>query len=166
MSDDEYYGAGSGARARRRRAVITVLLVLLMLFFAFWYAMSYIRADESGTGADSATPTRPACTSSPQQVQVNVYNATNRDGLAARVAAQLKERGFTVKTVANDPKKRTVTGRGELRYGTNSMADAQLLLRHTGDFQRIKDSRERRTVDVVVGPQFEQLVSESAVRAC
>ena len=46
------------------------------------------------------------------------------------------------------------------------MADAQLVLRHTGDFQRIKDTRQRRTVDVVVGPQFRQLVDESRVAAC
>ena len=166
MSDEEYYGAGSGARARRQRAIITVVVVLLLLFFSFWYAMSYIRADESGSASGTTTDNRPACTTSPQQVEVNVYNATDRDGLAARVATQLKARGFTVKTIANDPKKRTITGRGELRYGSKSMADAQLVLRHTGDFQRIKDTRQRRTVDVVVGPQFRQLVDESRVAAC
>ena len=166
MSDEEYYGAGSGARARRQRAIITVVVVLLLLFFSFWYAMSYIRADQGAGSTNASVPARPACTSSPQQVQVNVYNATNRDGLAARVAAQLKDRGFVVKTVANDPKKRTVTGRGELRYGTGSFADAQLVLRHTGSFQRIKDSRQRRTVDVVVGPDFTRLVAEDQVTTC
>lgn len=166
MSEDAYYGSGSGARSRRRRAVVTVLLVLLLLFFALWYAMSYIRADQGAGSTSASVPARPACTSSPQQVQVNVYNATNRDGLAARVAAQLKDRGFVVKTVANDPKKRTVTGRGELRYGTGSFADAQLVLRHTGSFQRIKDSRQRRTVDVVVGPDFTRLVAEDKVTTC
>lgn len=163
---DEYYGQSAEARARRRRAVITLLLALLMIFFAVWYAMSYIRADQGAGSTSASVPARPACTSSPQQVQVNVYNATNRDGLAARVAAQLKDRGFVVKTVANDPKKRTVTGRGELRYGTGSFADAQLVLRHTGSFQRIKDSRQRRTVDVVVGPEFTRLVAEDKVTTC
>ena len=67
----------------------------------------------------------------------------------------------TVRSLSRD-----ATGRGELRYGSNSMADAQLVLRHTGDFQRIKDTRQRGTVDVVVGPQFRQLVDESRVAAC
>jgi len=71
-------------RARRRRALITLAVVSLMLFFAFWYAYSYYR-----NGDTRPTATTPVCTTkraapTPADVAVNVYNATDRSGLAAR----------------------------------------------------------------------------------
>lgn len=162
------YGEGSGARARRRRSAITFSVVLLMLFFAFWYALSYIRADEASSATTTSTTSwqSSTCDISPSQVEVNVYNATDRDGLAARVAEQLKKRGFDVKTVANDPKRADLEGAGELRYGSNGRKGAGLVAQHTGEFQKKQDVRKRTSVDVVLGPTFTQLVPEDAIEAC
>lgn len=163
---DEYYGQSAEARARRRRAVITLLLALLMIFFAAWYAMSYIRADDARRASTATTSASPTCEVSPGDVEVNVYNATNREGLATKVARDLRSRGFDVKTIANDPKRAEVTGRGELRHGTNGTQGVELLSEHVGEFSITKDERERTTVDVVVGPDYRRLVSEEKTPDC
>lgn len=166
MSTDDHYGESSEARARRRRATITFALVILMLFFAAWYALSYIRADNSQAAPPTTSSSTTSCELAPKDVTVNVYNATNRDGLAARVSQALRERGFVVKTVANDPKRAELTGLGELRYGKVGAAGAELVDAHVGSFARKVDERARPSVDVVLGPTFDSLVDEAAVPGC
>jgi len=163
---DGYYGRSTEARARRRRAVITVLIVVLVLFFAAWYALAYMRADGGSRATGTTTTAAPTCPLTPAQVEVNVYNATNREGLAGRVARGLKKRGFVVKTVANDPKQMEVTGRGQLRHGTKGAKGAELVGRHVGTFEDVPDERARTSVDVVVGPGYRRLVSEQLVGDC
>lgn len=166
MSVDERQGRSSEARARRRRSAITLLLVLLMLFFAAWYAMSYIRADAERRTASTPTSSTSTCGADPAQVDVNVYNATNREGLAAQVARDLRARGFVIKTVANDPKQVDVTGRGQLRHGTAGAKGAELVARHVGDFEDTPDERARTSVDVVLGPDYRHLVDEERASTC
>lgn len=163
---EEHYGRSAEARARRRRSIITMIIVLLGLFFAAWYALSYIRAEDHAGAEESTTSESATCGLSPGQVDVNVYNATSREGLAAQVARDLKKRGFTVKTVANDPKKVEVTGRGELRHGPDGAKGAELVSRHAGTFSERTDERERTDVDVVLGPDYRHLVDEDRATAC
>lgn len=164
---EEYYGESAEARARRRRTIITVLIVLFILFFAAWYALSYIRADDARrTTTPSSTSESPTCELTPGQVEVNVYNATTREGLAAQVARDLKKRGFDVTSIANDPKRVEVTGRGELRHGSNGTKGAELVAQHVGEFADVGDERERPAVDVVLGPDYRHLVHESRVPDC
>lgn len=166
---EDPYDDNDPTRSRRRRSIITFTIVLLLLFFAVWYAMSYIRADGSPSDRASSSTTQSSpstCDITPEQVEVNVYNATNRDGLAGRVASQLTDRGFDVKTVANDPKKAELDGIGNLRYGSNGRKGAKLVGLHTGSFEMIQDARKRTSVDVVLGPTFTKLVPEADIQAC
>lgn len=163
---EEYYGQSTEARARHRRSVITILIVVLGLFFAAWYALSYIRAEDRAGAGGTTTSESPTCGMTPGEVDVNVYNATRREGLASQVARDLKKRGFVVKTVANDPKKVEVTGRGELRHGPDGAKGAELVTRHAGTFSERTDDRERPDVDVVLGPDYRHLVDEDRATAC
>ncbi len=165
MADE--YGMTSEERAGRRRMVLTVLLVALIAFFVLWYAMSYVRAD-GGSETDSAasgssSPAAPACSISPKKVTVNVYNATDRTGLAGRVAQQLRKRGFDVELVANDPKQAEVSGLGQLRHGKVTDPEARLLVKHAGKLRDVQDQRTRDTVDVVLGEKFQKLVPAGEV---
>ena len=170
--DYDYLDDEDPARSRRRRSIITFAVVLLLLFFAAWYALSYIRADQArGEQAATSSSTTMSnegstCDISPGQVDVNVYNATNRAGLAARVAGQLEERGFSVKTIANDPKKAKLDGPGQLRYGSNGRKGADLVRVHVGEFEMIHDVRKRPSVDVVLGPTYERMVPEGELPTC
>lgn len=157
-------GASTSRRSRRRRAVITLLLVALMLFFAFWYAYSYYRA--SGR---PAAATVPACTTAPAaaaprpaNITVNVYNATDRNGLAAGTASQLRARGFAVATVANDPLQRTVAGPAEVRYGASGAAKAKVVLALVKGSKGVKDARTDASVDLVLGERFTALAKPVA----
>lgn len=148
---------------RRRRALITFGIIMLFLAGSFWYAYSYYRASSNSPAAPlpSATAT---CTLQPKSIPVNVYNATNRDGLAGRVSKELTKRGFSVKTVANDPKKAKVAGVGEIRYGTKGAKGAKLVGSHFADAKTVTDQRKYATVDVVLGPKFRSLEPADLVK--
>ena len=152
-------GASSSRRARRRRALITLAVVALMLFFAFWYAYSYYRHSE--TRRPVATPsctTKPAAPT-PADVTVNVYNSTDRAGLAAKTAGQLRKRGFKVATVANDPLQRKVAGPAEVRYGAAASLDSKLVLALVKGAKAVKDARPDTSVDLVLGEKFTALAA-------
>ena len=157
--------AGSSVRARRRRRTLIVLgTVLLGLFFAFWYALSYYQA-ESTAGSRSPSPTcRPydpdAVT--PDKTTVNVYNATNRNGLAASVSKSLEARGFVIGKVANDPSKRKAPTVAEVRHGPGGEAQAKLLLSALPKgATAVADERKGATVDLALGAKFTTLPAVS-----
>lgn len=153
-------------RARQRRALITLGVLVLGLFFAFWYGLSYYQADENARAARPPAPTcapyvAPALT--PDEVTVNVYNATTRPGLAGSTSKLLAERGYSVGTVANDPSNRPVPRIVELRYGPQGQAAAQLVLaampRGTTS---VRDARKDTSVDVVLGSGYRTLRPQSS----
>ncbi|MDQ4098595.1 MAG: LytR C-terminal domain-containing protein [Actinomycetota bacterium] len=151
-------GASSSRRARRRRALITLAVVALMLFFAFWYAYSYFRASGEKTPAAPPVSCTPAASAPrPQAITVNVYNATNRNGLAARTATEVRKRGFKVSTVANDPLKKTVAVAAEVRYGKASAASGKVVLALVRGAKAVQDGRTDGSVDLVLGDKFTAL---------
>ena len=160
-------GSSRARRARRRRALITLAVVALMLFFAFWYAYSYYRDSNNPkaaptttcttTAAAAAKPTGKATARTPAQVTVNVYNATERNGLAAKTATEIRKRGYRVSTVSNDPLQRTVTIPAEVRYGTSGTASAKLVLTLVKGAKAVRDSRADASVDLVLGEKFTAL---------
>lgn len=154
-------GSSRARRARRRRALITLGVVALMLFFAFWYAYSYYRESDKAKAAPSPSCTTTATTTStvrtPGQVTVNVYNATERSGLAAKTAADVRKRGFKVATVSNDPLQKDVAIAAEVRYGTSGTASAKLVLTLVKGSKAIRDSRTDSSVDLVLGAKFTAL---------
>jgi ABC-type uncharacterized transport system permease subunit len=88
---------------------------------------------------------------------VNVYNSTTIDGLAARVAAALRQRKFVVRTVANDPRHSRATGTAVVRYGTKGTAAARLVAAQVPGATLERDRRHGSTVDLVVGKGFRAL---------
>ena len=153
-------GASRSRRARRRRALITLAIVALMLFFAFWYAYAYYK-DSNGARAAAPTVTCTATSTAkvPSQVTVNVYNATERTGLAARTATDVRKRGFKVSTVSNDPLQKNVTVAAEVRYGASGTASSKLVLALVKGAKAVKDSRTDASVDLVLGTKFTALTA-------
>ncbi|GAA4118461.1 hypothetical protein GCM10022415_17410 [Knoellia locipacati] len=148
-------------RRQNRRATTTILIVLLLLFFAFWYAYSYYRA--SGGGEEATPRTGATCTPfnpklpTPATTRVNVYNASSKNGLAARTAAELRERGFVIGEVRNDPLGRKVNV-VEVRYGQAGKSRAHLVVPLGGKgTTSITDKRKDATLDIVLGSRFSTL---------
>lgn len=163
--DTEAFELEHDPGARRRRTIVTFLVVALLLFFAFWYAMSYIRADDARRALPKATPSA-SCPVAPADIRVNVYNGTTRDGLAAKVTGDLRKRGFVVGKVGNDPKGGNVAGAGQLRYGGAGAHQVRVLGRHVGEMEQVADQRKSAVVDVVLGKDFVQLVPLAEARGC
>ena len=144
---------------------ITLGLVALMLFFAFWYAYSYYQVVDRAHRLPA-----PTCTAAPDPVRrprpgditVNVYNATDRTGLAAKTATEVRKRGFEIATVANDPLQRKVTGPAEVRYGASGKAKAKVVLSLVKGAKPRSDGRPDGSVDLVIGEKFTGLVKVTA----
>lgn len=152
-------GASSSRRARRRRAFITLVVVALLLFSAFWYAYSYYQGSSTPVAQPSVSTT---CTVKPKgptpaSTVVNVYNATQRSGLAAATATQVRQRGFSVSTVSNDPLQKTIAGPAEVRFGTAGASRGALVLALVKGATAVHDARTDLSVDLVLGQAFKAL---------
>ena len=158
-------------RRQRRRALITIGVVLLGLFFAFWYALSYYQNDASS--AQPQPGDTPTCRTldpdalRPGDVTVLVLNATDRNGLAARTAKDLADRGLKISGAENDETDFDVPEVVELRYGTNGKEQARLVrtMFPKGVVTLRPDDREGTDVDVVLGTGYEQLRPEATPTA-
>ncbi len=159
--DDAPVESASYRRARkRRRTAISLIAVVAILLGTYYYASSYWNQPSNRAAAGpSCTPTVPASGPlQPQHVRLNVYNATKRSGLAASTAKLLKDRGFVVGTIGNDPARRTVPQPAEVRYGPSGERAAQLVLTQVPGAAPVKDeARADATVDLVLGDAFQQL---------
>jgi hypothetical protein len=84
-------------------------------------------------------------------VSLNIYNSTDRRGLAAAVARSATTRGFKVKAIGNDPKGATIKQVAQIRFGPEGAASARLLKTHVPQAVYLNDKRKGDTIDLVVG---------------
>src|SRR5689334_6612901 len=136
-------------RRRQRRATIVIAVVLLGLAGAFYYASTYFR--DTAPKPQPCTTEVPVAPLTPRDVSINVYNSTNRNGLAAAVAKQAGARGFKVKAVGNDPKGQSVKQVAQIRFGPEGEASAKLLKTHVPQAVLVNDKRKGDTIDLAVG---------------
>ena len=152
----------------RRTGVWSLLLVLVLAGAAVgaWRYFDLEADDEVATPRVSCPPTSPPATVvAPAKVKVNIYNATQRRGLASAVATQLKKRGFIVGKVSNDPLKRTVTGLAEVRSSTTGADAARTVVAQVGQVVLVPDQRKDGSVDLVLGATFKALVTPAKAAA-
>jgi hypothetical protein len=169
---------GEGARPLRRRrghgggrraaAVSLTLLVLVTLAVLAWQTTTGGKGDDRARAEPTPSCRMPAPLPpvlAPSKVRVNVYNATDRRGLAAKVAGQLDRRRFRVGKVDNDPLRRTVTGAAEVRHGEPGAAAARVIAAQVGTVTAVPDGRAGRSVDLVLGADFTALVPPAEAAA-
>ena len=158
--------SGASRRHRRNRRTAILLVVLLALLAgAFYYAAQYFNrpsapATSSGCPTGEFTAGAESQPLAPHQVTVNVYNATNRAGLAAATAKDIKARGYVIGQVANDPlKKKKIDAAAEIRFGPNGKAGSELVAKLVEGAVPTQDTRADATVDLVIGHGFKALVA-------
>lgn len=165
---------GVGARPLRRRSggrrrvlVVTAALVAIVgASWAAWQATTGAAEDVRARPAVSCPEPSPAPVVVPaNEVAVNVYNATDRRGLAARVAKELDRRGFVVKKVDNDPAKRAVTGVAEVRHSGAGADAARTVAAQVGTVVAVPDQRRGTSVDLVLGAGFDRLLTPEQAAA-
>lgn len=159
MSDYVYESGLSTKRRRQRRTAITLGLTFLLLFSAFWWAWSYIRSGDETVPTAEPTETPITCEgiADPREITINVYNATQVTGLAGRVANELRERGFTVGAVSNDPLGQTLEASAAVRYGEPGVSYAETFKTIVNEPALQPDERPDAVVDFVLGNFFTEL---------
>jgi hypothetical protein len=116
-------------------------------------------------------PANIALPKDPTSISVNVFNAGGPDGAARGAAEQFKERKFQVKTVDNATGVKVENGIALLRYGPKAYGAAWLVKAYFLDSpvgSKVQDGfdikRTDDTIDVIIGPGFEQLATYSEQR--
>ncbi|NUP31166.1 MAG: LytR C-terminal domain-containing protein [Streptomycetaceae bacterium] len=169
-------------RRRRKWPVVVACLVALTVLSTGAFAVYHFTKDDSSSNAAagcpskspsaSGTPAAPAAQPvsladlpAPSAITVNVYNATQRQGLAKGVADELKKRGFVIGKVTNDPLKQQITGSGQLRAGVPGKGPSTVVAAHLAGTQAVEDARTDGSVDLVLGEGFQTLATPEAAAA-
>jgi LytR cell envelope-related transcriptional attenuator len=140
-------------RLRRALPALVFLLVLSGLAGVTWLKV----LDRVDARLDSAAC--PSATNDPHRVQLRVYNATAREGLAKTIAGQLIGRGYAIVATENDPLAgvRPVEGTAEVRYGPAAAKQAVQVRRQVPGATLYRDAREGTIIDLVLGERFRRL---------
>ena len=171
---DDYVPFRSRTKRRRRLIVTGVVAALLLAAGGFGVVSLFSspaqapaasactsRANAAAAATHKVDPRLPATA----QIKVNVYNSTDRHGLAAATAALLKQRGFTVLKVTNDPLKANLTVSAQIRGATANTPAMHVLAAQVTGSQLKPDARTDGTVDLVLGAGFTALASPDQVSA-
>ncbi|PZS33416.1 MAG: hypothetical protein DLM59_06520 [Pseudonocardiales bacterium] len=173
MSSHSPFGeqpAGIGPRARaararrdttRLRAAVVLVVLVVASALGVWLIL---RADvtKSTTRAAPASCVHASAGQAPTRadIRIRVLNATAREGLAAKTAAELRLRGYTVTAVGNDPS--AVRGPAEMRYGTAGAPFAKALKGLVAGAVSRPVTRTGSDVDLVLGNTFTRLAPAPA----
>lgn len=101
----------------------------------------------------------------PDAVIVNVFNSTQRGGLAGTTAQDLSQRGFRINKVENDPLGVSLRGVGEIRFGPAGADNARLLEFFFPGAVLVDDGRSGPRVDISLGRGFEAVADQGVVAA-
>ena len=156
--------------ARRSRPGILLLAVVvtaaLVAGAGWWQSRPTETESTSGPAVICPSPSPTPTVVPIAAVKVNVYNATEKRGLASQVASQLRKRGFLVKKVDNDPLGRTVTGAAEVRSSALGAGAARTVTAQVAPAGQVgaapavtavPDQRKDATVDLVIGAAWHGL---------
>ncbi len=163
MSRDEIRAlrASKSARRERRQTLTFLVFFALILLLGILALTAYYQKIDLPLGSGRPTPL-PTCPSvaatvqAPGETSVNVFNASNRNGLALNVARELQKRGFVVpRDPANDPQKTKMTAMAVIRHGPTGLLAAQTVATvAAGEVQLVQDDRTGSDVDLVLGATF------------
>lgn len=176
MTSGTNFPSAGGPPGRSRLGTYLLVGLMAVVLFGAGVGISLLLRGGGGTSTPDANAQSPGPTCvtttavpsatlpKPATVSINVFNATDRRGLAASTAATLKARGFTVGTIANDPLGKKVTAPVQLRFGETGKDNAALLAFYIDGAQLVPDARTDASVDVVLGSKFKLVQSAAAVK--
>ena len=149
-------------RSRRAWPMVMFLVVFFVAAVVVWWRV--INNDShSGKSASACASAARANTLTAHDVQVRVYNSTERAGLAAIVSGQLQKMGLDIIATANDPTTRKVRGVGEIRYGADGAKEARIIHAALPGATLVEDRRTDSTIDLALGPSYHALAKPQAV---
>jgi hypothetical protein len=167
--DERGHGNPARRRWKRIRTSVTLLMLIGVVVGAAWYSWHDVIDQQAAPSIASThgpcTPGPPTAAPPPAKIQINVYNSTDRAGLASSVARKMRGRGFTVVDVDNDPLRKTIDGPAEVRSRLDQQAAASLVASLVPGAVYVPDDRSNAVVDLVLGETFEKLMDPTAASA-
>jgi hypothetical protein len=155
----------SFARIRALALVAVLVVAALVLSIMALAKGSKTQADAPTTCPSGYVLANMKLPNDTRQINVNVYNATDKVGLANTVKLDFEYRKFHVVKTGNNPLGKPVPGVAILRYGPKAVGAAYVIdayflndAVHEYDAKRTDDS-----VDVVLGSGFRQLATQTEV---
>jgi hypothetical protein len=143
------------------KTMLTLVVLGVLLLFGVtwgWSAMTKPFPQKSASEPCNDVVYHDGQRISPPLVMVNVYNASNRNGLAERTMAGFENQGFGPGSVGNAPKGRDVTY-AQVWTKDPSRPDVKLVASRLGPRATVvKRAGGTQGVVVVVGTKFEKLV--------
>jgi len=153
--------------SRVRSLAVLGALVIIAVVIVTWTLLSDKQSGQADDGQSCAPGAKPANTTMPkeQDVTLNVYNSTDRTGLAGSTATELKKVGFHVASVKQDPTGAVINGSAQVRFGRLAVGAAQLIRAYVpGATLQYDPNRENKTVDLVLGKKYQALRGPSDVK--
>lgn len=155
---------------RRRRRILhgAVLVVLVGLIaaaivvaLAIMNGQIKVPTAESSGAAGSLCPEATHDYMPPEKINLNVYNSTNRPGLAQAVADEFVARKFVVGAVGNTTS--SYRGLALIVSGAAGQAAAFTVQRHLPGSDYIQDDRTDSSVDIVLTGDYRELAKPELV---
>ncbi|MEV6290279.1 LytR C-terminal domain-containing protein [Streptomyces sp. NPDC004059] len=161
---------------RRARLVAAVVASVAVLGLIGWGTLQLIDVFTGGKKASAAGPktdchpkvdtaAQVKALPKPGQITVNVYNATERTGLAKSTADELKKRGFKIGDVGNAPGEfdKKVTSAGILLGPAAARnTSLQVLATQLAGAEQRTDTRKGADLDLILGDGFKGLDKPAA----
>jgi hypothetical protein len=155
-------------RRRRRQALTFTGLLLLVLLTAVGALGNWLQWWTLGSAQAAPAPCPVQTVSAARQTPVNVYNGTDRRGLAGAVARELQRRDFRVLAIGNEQHPARMTTAVAVRYGPGDEVRARTVaLQFPGRVTLTANRRARadHSVDVVIGGLYQAMQLRTAAAA-
>jgi hypothetical protein len=146
--------------ARLRTAITLAALAVLMVLGVTWGWAQVLKPFPGKVDAPICVDTSYKAGDElfVQDVTVSVFNASGREGLAARTLQQLEDAGFAGGQTANAPKGTSLTAPAEIWVKDSGDAAAKLLRARVGKVPIVEHPENTAAgITLVVGDQFTDL---------
>lgn|GEM_PF-2278759 len=155
------------ARATRRWVVagLGVVALIGLALGVTWFANGTWNPAWESAPRGTVCPAQQLTPSDPDDVRVNVYNATQTEGKASMAARALKKRGFKVGRVTNSElSDQRRSQAGLILSGPGTLQQALAVQRQVpGVDVLVQPARTDGTVDLVLGEGFRRLLPPAKV---
>lgn len=147
-------------------ALVALLALLVLTGIVWWRVLHRDSAGDTGAACPTPTSTVSATLPAPGSVTVQVLNATDRSGIAAKARTTLVSDGFNVPAPAsNDAHNRgKVPGSADIRYGPKGKQAALLLRYYFPGARMVPNDSTTATVVVSLGAQYRGVAPQTAVQ--
>lgn len=150
-------------------ALVALLALLVLTALVWWRVLHRDGGAHANASCPSTTPTTAATTTlpPPSSVLVRVFNSTDRAGIASKVRTTLVGDGFQIPDLASNDTKHhdKIPGVAEIRYGTNGLAAAKLLLYYFPGARLVPIPQTSKAVVVSLGAKYRSVATPTAVQA-